>query len=131
MTVDALEGEGPSAGTSGRTTTAPARTGRRRSGGEKQSRRDRAAGAFELKGLVLLDAAGNAPVRVHALTFGDDGIGLVGREGSSPRLLPWTSVATHAVEPWRGGAIPQWWIDTGRQRTGPPRRVAAGRVANT
>lgn len=70
--------------------------------------------SFELRGLVLLDPAGNNPVVVHALHFSNDGIGLVGREGSAPRLLPWSSVATHAVEPWTGGTIPQWWVDAAR-----------------
>jgi hypothetical protein len=65
---------------------------------------------FELRGLVLLDSSGNYPVVVHALRFGDDGIALVGREGSPPRVLPWASVSTHAVEPWMGGTIPRWWV---------------------
>jgi hypothetical protein len=61
---------------------------------------------------VLLDSSGNHPVVVYALHFGDDGIGLVGREGSSPRVLPWASVSAHAVEPWTGGTIPRSWVDT-------------------
>ena len=74
------------------------------------------AGSFELRGLVLLDSSGNHPVVVHALHFGDDGIGLVGREGSPPRVLPWASVSTHAVEPWMGGTIPRWWVKSAGHR---------------
>jgi hypothetical protein len=70
---------------------------------------------FVLHDLVLLDSAGNYPVSVHALEFGDDGIGLIGRPGRRPRVLPWESVSTHAVEPWAGGAVPSTWV-AGRGR---------------
>jgi hypothetical protein len=82
--------------------------------------------SFELRGLVLLDPAGNYPVVVHALHFGNDGIGLVGREGSAPRLLPWTSVATHAVEPWTGGTIPEGWVDPARPKGSRPQEQGRG-----
>lgn len=75
---------------------------------------------FELRGLLLLDSAGNPPVTVHALAFDDDGIGLVGRRGDSPRVLPWSSVSAHAVEPWPGGPIPDWWVDPGLPRPSLP-----------
>ncbi len=75
---------------------------------------------FELRGLLLLDSAGNPPVVVHALAFGDDGIGLVGRQGDAPRVLPWSSVSAHAVEPWAGGPIPEWWVDPGLPPRSPP-----------
>ncbi len=71
-------------------------------------------GGFQVRGLVLLDSAGRDPVNIYALHFGDEGIGLVGREGNPPRVLPWTSVATHAVEPWGGGTIPIRWVRTGQ-----------------
>lgn len=55
---------------------------------------------------MLLDPAGNDPVTVDALRFGDDGIGLVGRQGLPPRVLPWSKVSAHVVEPWAGGTVP-------------------------
>ncbi len=115
MTTNLLAGDGPSRGSPG-----PPRS--RSEGGHSQgfspprSAEATETTSFELRGLVLLDSAGNHPVVVHALRFGDDGIGLVGREGSPPRVLPWASVSTHAVEPWTGGIIPRWWVDTARHR---------------
>jgi hypothetical protein len=66
---------------------------------------------FRLDGLLLLDSAGNDPVAIDALTFGDEGIGVVRSPGELPRVLPWSSVANHVVEPWAGGIIPEWWVD--------------------
>ncbi len=121
MTANVLEGDGPSTGSPGSASSvtegghslgasAPSPAG---PAGVAQS------ASFELRDLVLLDSSGNHPVVVYALRFGDDGIGLVGREGSSPRVLPWASVSAHAVEPWTGGTIPRSWVDTaGRGGTG-------------
>jgi hypothetical protein len=50
-------------------------------------------------------------VDINAMTFGADGIGVIRYAGELPRVLPWTSVAAHAVEPWQGGEIPEWWVD--------------------
>lgn len=64
-----------------------------------------------LEGLILLGASGTDPVEIHAMTFGADGIGVIRYVGELPRILPWTSVVAQVVEPWRGGAIPEWWVD--------------------
>lgn len=66
---------------------------------------------FRLEHLILLGATGTEPVNITAMTFGADGIGVIRYAGELPRVLPWTSVAAHAVEPWQGGEIPQWWVD--------------------
>ncbi len=78
---------------------------------------------FRLEGLLLLDAAGNDPVTIEAMTFADDGIGVIRSPGDAPRVLPWTSVAAHVVERWVGGLIPEWWVDPelNRSITGPGR----------
>ena len=75
---------------------------------------------FRLDGLLLLDSAGNDPVAIDALTFGDEGIGVVRSPGELPRVLPWSSVANHVVEPWAGGIIPEWWVDPELNRTQAP-----------
>ena len=54
------------------------------------------------------------------MSFGDDGIGVTRHVGERPRMLPWASVAAHAVEPWNGGAVPEWWVDPELNRDGPP-----------
>jgi hypothetical protein len=66
---------------------------------------------FRLEHLILLGTDGAEPVDIHAMTFGDDGIGVVRYPGELPRVLAWESVLAHAVEPWQGGAIPEWWVD--------------------
>jgi hypothetical protein len=66
---------------------------------------------FRIEHLILLGATGTEPVDINAMTFGDDGIGVIRYAGELPRVLPWTSVAAHAVEPWQGGEIPEWWVD--------------------
>ena len=75
---------------------------------------------FRLDGLLLLDSVGNDPVAIDALTFGDEGIGVVRSPGELPRVLPWSSVANHVVEPWAGGIIPEWWVDPELNRTQAP-----------
>jgi hypothetical protein len=72
-----------------------------------------------LERLILLGATGTDPVDIHAMTFGDDGIGVIRYAGELPRVLPWTSVAAHAVESWQGGEIPEWWVDPELNRSGP------------
>ena len=79
---------------------------------------------FQLEGLLLLDAAGNDPVTIDRLTFDDDGVGVVRHHGDSPRVLPWSSMTTHVVEPWAGGLIPEWWVDPELNREGPPAEQA-------
>jgi hypothetical protein len=61
--------------------------------------------------LLLLDPHGHQPTTIESITFDDDGIGVVGSRGQAPRILPWESMVTHAVEPWAGGVIPEWWVD--------------------
>ena len=61
-------------------------------------------------GLLLLDPHGNDPTRVDAVVVNDLGIGVIRRRGEEPRVLPWESVVAHAVEPWGGGVIPEWWV---------------------
>jgi hypothetical protein len=64
-----------------------------------------------LEHLILLGASGTDPVDIHSMTFADDGIGVIRYVGELPRILPWASVAAQVVEQWRGGAIPEWWVD--------------------
>jgi hypothetical protein len=66
---------------------------------------------FRLEHLILIGATGTEPVSISAMTFGHDGIGVIRYAGELPRVLPWSSVTAHAVEPWQGGAIPEWWVD--------------------
>ena len=66
-----------------------------------------------VSGLLLLDPRGYDPTRVDSMVVSDLGIGVIRRRGESPRLLPWDSVVAHAVEPWGGGVIPEWWVDPG------------------
>jgi hypothetical protein len=86
--------------------------------------------SLRLTGLLLLDSAGNDPVRIEAMEVTDEGIGVVRAPGDPPRVLPWASVAAHVVERWGGGAIPAWWVDpelNGRRRaTDPPVLGARG-----
>ena len=62
--------------------------------------------------LLLLDPHGNDPTRVDSVVVNDLGFGVIRRRGEAPRLLPWGSVVTHAVEPWGGGVIPDWRVGT-------------------
>ena len=68
-------------------------------------------------GLLLSDPLGHDPTTVESITFDDGGIGVVRRRGQEPRVLPWDAVVAHAVEPWAGGVIPEWWVDPGAQRS--------------
>ncbi|MHB1516777.1 MAG: hypothetical protein ACYCVN_14135 [Acidimicrobiales bacterium] len=74
-------------------------------------RTPRAQTPFRLERLLLVDAAGNDPVTIEALIVTDQGIGIVRRPGEEVRLLPWSAVAAHAVEPWAGGPLPAWWLE--------------------
>ena len=60
--------------------------------------------------LLLLDPHGYDPTGVDSVVVNDLGFGVIRRRGEAPRLLPWGSVVTHAVEPWGGGVIPDWWV---------------------
>lgn len=75
---------------------------------------------FALDGLILLSGDGNAPQPVDGirLTFDDRGVGVVHSPDEAPRLLPWTSLIAHSVEPWSGGVTPEWWVDPEFNRTG-------------
>jgi hypothetical protein len=72
---------------------------------------DTAPQTFTLEGLLLLDAKCNDPVDIDAVTFANEGIGVIRSRGEEARVLPWTSVVTHVVEPWSGGVVPEWWVD--------------------
>jgi hypothetical protein len=67
--------------------------------------------------VLLLDPHGHEPTAVESITFDDNGIGVVGTRGQAPRILPWEAVVTHAVEPWAGGVIPEWWVDPQAHRS--------------
>lgn len=75
---------------------------------------------FALDGLILLGGDGNAPQPVDGirLTFDDQGVGVVHNPDEPPRLLPWSSLIAHSVEPWSGGVTPEWWVDPEFNRTG-------------
>ena len=73
---------------------------------------------FTLEGLLLLDSDDNETVAIETLSFSDNGIGVVKARGEQPRVLPWSSVITHVVEPWSGGVIPEWWVDPELNRRG-------------
>ena len=80
-------------------------------------------------GLLLLDPHGNDPTPVESITFDDGGIGVVRTRGQDARVLPWDAVVAHAVEPWAGGVIPEWWVEpeTSRyERSGAGRPEAEG-----
>ena len=62
-------------------------------------------------GLLLLDPRGYDPTQVDSVVVNDLGIGVIRRRGEAPRVLPWESVVAHAVEPWGGGIIPEWWVE--------------------
>ena len=79
---------------------------------------------FSLVDLLLLDPDDNEAVAIDVVTFSSDGIGVIRTRGERPRVLPWSSVITHVVEPWSGGVIPEWWVDPELNRRGP----AAGQV---
>ena len=64
-----------------------------------------------LHGLLLLDPRGYDPSTVDSVVVNDIGIAVIQRRGEAPRVLPWDSVVAHAVEPWGGGIIPEWWVD--------------------
>lgn len=61
--------------------------------------------------LLLLDPHGYDPTHVASVVVNDLGIGVIRGRGDAPRLLPWGSVVAHAVEPWGGGFIPEWWVE--------------------
>jgi hypothetical protein len=95
--------------------------------GQHSNRRGRPPGSavadpgpqpFRLEHLWLVDGDGGATVPIAAMTFGQDGIGVIEHAGSHPRILPWSSVVAHAVEPWSGASVPEWWVDPELNRTG-------------
>jgi hypothetical protein len=81
---------------------------------------------LRLDRLLLLDSAGNDPVAIEAITFADEGIGVIRSPGDPPRVLPWSAVSAHVVEPWAGGVIPEWWVDPqlNRGRTADQRQMS-------
>ena len=80
---------------------------------------------FILVDLLLLEPDDSETVGIDVVTFSDAGIGVIRSRGERPRVLPWSSVITHVVEPWSGGVIPEWWVDPELNR----RRPDAGPVA--
>ena len=89
---------------------------------------------FTLDDLLLLDSEDSGSVSIDSVTFSEDGIGVVATRGEPPRVLPWSSVVTHVVEPWSGGVIPEWWVDPELNRRmappGSPRPVTDPRATN-
>jgi len=75
-------------------------------------------------GLLLLDPHGHDPTAVESITFDDGGIGVVRSRGEAPRVLPWSALVAHAVEPWAGGVIPGWWVEP--DGSGPVESDASG-----
>jgi hypothetical protein len=67
---------------------------------------------------LLLDSSERDPVTIDEVIFGDDGIGVVRTQGEPARVLAWSSVVAHAVEPWGGGLMPEWWVDPALNRRG-------------
>ena len=74
-----------------------------------------APGPLTITRILLLDPHGHDPILVESITFDDDGIGVVRYRGQDSRILPWEAVIAHAVEPWAGGVIPEWWVDPAHQ----------------
>jgi hypothetical protein len=74
---------------------------------------------FRLENLLLLDADDTDAVPIDSVTFAEGGVGVVSARGERPRVLPWSSVLSHVVEPWSGGVIPEWWVDPELNRRGP------------
>jgi hypothetical protein len=79
-----------------------------------------------VSGLLLLDPHGYYPTLIDSVVVDDRGIGVVRRRGEAPRLLPWTAVVAHAVEPWGGGVVPGWWVDAEGTRPDGPVAVPDG-----
>ncbi len=74
--------------------------------------------SFSLEGLLLLDSEDNEATAIEVLTFAADGVGVTRSRGERARVLPWSSVIGHAVEPWSGGVVPEWWVDPELNRRG-------------
>src|SRR5580698_7600738 len=55
---------------------------------------------FRLENLLLLDADDTDAVPIDSVTFAEGGVGVVSARGERPRVLPWSSVLSHVVEPW-------------------------------
>jgi len=76
---------------------------------------------IRLDGLLLLSNDPANPLHVDGISLVLDGQGVqVSAAGDEPRVLPWTSLATHVVEPWRGEVTPEWWIDPELNRVEDP-----------
>jgi hypothetical protein len=88
-------------------------------GGITARRERRGAGgtipdSITLEDVLLLGSDGNPTseaIPIDALTFTPNGVGVIRSRGERARVLPWSSVTTHVVEPWNGGVIPEWWVD--------------------
>ena len=68
--------------------------------------------AFRLDGLLLLSNDAATPLHLEGITllFDEQGV-QVSTASDRPRVLPWSSLTTHLVEPWSGEVTPEWWID--------------------
>ncbi len=73
---------------------------------------------FRLDGLMLLSNDPANPLHVDGITLVFDDLGVeVSTAGDAPRVLPWSSLTTHVVEPWSGEVTPEWWVDPELNRT--------------
>jgi hypothetical protein len=73
---------------------------------------------FRLDNLLLLSNDRSAPLHVEGITLVFDAQGVeVSAAGDPPRVLPWSSLSTHVVEPWSGEVTPEWWVDPELNRT--------------
>ncbi len=83
----------------------------------------RSSEPLRLEDLYLVSVGPDGRIAVQldriVLAFDRDGV-RVERSGEGvPRVLPWTSLTTHVVEPWRGGITPEWWVDPELNRAAP------------
>ncbi|MDA8341750.1 MAG: hypothetical protein M0007_05960 [Actinomycetota bacterium] len=76
------------------------------------------APTFVVGNVLLLGGELDHPTVVDGITlqFGDDGVAVRRHADASIRVLPWSLLAGHAVEPWHGGILPEWWVDPELER---------------
>jgi hypothetical protein len=77
--------------------------------------------SFRLDGLLLLSNDATNPLHLEGISLVVDEQGVqVSTATDRPRVLPWSSLSTHLVEPWTGEVTPEWWVDPGLNRTEDP-----------